>query len=86
MYVLQKKSLQRNMARCIINTCGYRKIKGEDIFLMRVPTEAKFSEDWMKVFNSPPPSIHSPKDIVYIFQLFKGTIHFRNILGSKYGL
>ena len=54
------------MARCIINTCGYRKIKGEDIFLMRVPTEAKFSEDWMKVFNSPPPqSIH--QKILYIY-------------------
>ena len=79
----KKKSLQRNIARCIIKTCGYRKIKGDDIFLMRVPTDAKFCEDWMKVFDSPPPSIHSPKDIVYIFQLFKELYTSETSLAQK---
>ena len=68
-------------ASCNFNCLG--KIKGDDIFLMRVPTDAKFCENWMKVFDSPPPSIHSPKDIVYIFQLFKELYTSETSLAQK---
>ena len=47
--------------RCIVKKCGYSKSMGDDAFLMKIPDEAKFSKDWMKVIGADRPLRWLPK-------------------------
>ena len=36
---------------CTIKSCGYVKVKGDSVFLVKVPLQAQNCEEWMSVLQ-----------------------------------